>query len=75
MPHTAALCVGVSRYQAAVDIFERDVVCSERRGIVVGDVETHDVAEAPAVERTPVQLRIRKRHPGQASGSVRDDEE
>ncbi len=75
LPHAATLSVGVSRYQAAVEILERDVVCREGRGIVARGMQADDVTKALAVKGGPVELGIRKRHTRQASGNIRDDEE
>ena len=75
LPHTALLSLGVSRYQAAVEILERDVVCRQGRGIVARGMQADDVTKALAVEGAPVVLGIRKRHTRQASGNIRDDEE
>jgi hypothetical protein len=51
LPHTTLLSVGVSRYQAAVEILERDVVGNERRRIVVRFVEADDATKALVTER------------------------
>jgi hypothetical protein len=75
LPHTTPLSVGVSRYQAAVEVLERDVVCREGRGIVARGMQADDVTKTLAVKGGPVELGIRKRHTRQASGNIRDDEE
>jgi hypothetical protein len=73
--HAIPLERWVARLVASDEILERDLIDGEWARVVVPRMETNDALKSETVERRPISLGNRERHPGEWSGSFEEDEE